>query len=292
MIRTLWTLLILLGLVACQSPPTKIKETRVVDLKALMAKVKSPLRIEDASVIIDARSDFEYTMAHIPGSISVKWDEFVQPRSKYKGELLEDLEGIAKRLALKGIEPQSSVVVLGQGKQGTGEEGRLAWMLYYLGVQDVQFADIAAFSGKFSNIIPPETKNAKEWTPNPNQSLIADRDEILKAATEKITEGRRTAYIIDVRRREEYFKTQNQGAQYATPDIRAIHIDWREFLDDRGRPNSEMFTKLKSIGIRPSDRIIVISNSGLRSGAVTMALLSIGFPRAANFIRGYPGLRR
>ena len=45
-------------------------------------------------------------------------------------------------LARAGIAPDSSVVVLGRGLQGEGEEGRIAWMLAYLGVPNIQFANI------------------------------------------------------------------------------------------------------------------------------------------------------
>src|SRR5690606_26112281 len=129
------------------------------------------------------------------------------------------------------ISPSSPVIVVGDGKEGSGEEGRLAWTLLYLGAPDVQIADVDALKLRFSNEVPPPRENAATWEPDVRESIVADRREVLDAIAKKSK-----TFILDVRTKNEYFsKTPN--LQYELPDLGAIHMPWTEFLTDEGRPN-------------------------------------------------------
>lgn len=279
-----FVLLLLMPLVGCQTAPTKMTESRQVPIETLIANAKKPIVLTANTVIIDARRPFDYALAHLPDSVNLTWDHFTQRKGPSKGLLVDESE-IARRLALYGVTPEKPVVVVGYGRQGQGEAGRMAWMLYYLGVNDVQMADINYFKTRVSNIQENGIKNAPAWDADPRGRVLAQLGEV-KYAISYPQELKQKTVLIDVRSKEEYFARKGFEGGYASPDLRAIHIDWREFFDSTGRPQLSMRDRLKAIKIRPNDRVILVSRQGVRSGAVTMALLSMGFSNAANYAGG------
>lgn len=280
---------VLLVLIGCQTlPPTQVTETRSFDIQQLVQKTRREIRLDEQTVIIDARTPFDYAMAHVPNSINLRWEDFSQLTGRAPGLLRPDLDRMAHRLALYGVLPETPVVIVGYGREGAGEEGRLAWTLYYLGVKDIQFVSINYFSSSLTSIESSPRVNAPVWKANPLPTILTDRKEVLQAL--KLEEGKSKTHIIDVRTEREYFSKSGLGEPYSTPDLGAINIDWREFLDENGRPDRAMRSRLSGIGIRPQDRILLISQKGVRSGAVTMALLSIGFYNVANYAGGYADL--
>lgn len=288
---TFLTALAVTGLLGCQTEPTKVTETRIINFEELSKLMAAPIEIDDKTVVVDVRSSFDYTMAHIPNSINLRWEEFAQVRGPVPGLLQKDLTRLARRLALKGVGPQSRVVVVGNGLDGQGEEGRMAWTLFYLGIPRVQVAHVENFRKLMTNVQTVIPKNAEEWSPKVVNSVQAARNEILKSAMAK--KGSESAvHILDVRTKKEYFgrKGKGFGMGYKVPDLQAMHIHWKEFFTASGQIKTAMKNQLRSVGIGLNDRILVVSNQGVRSGAVTMALLALGFHRSANFTGGYAEL--
>ena len=105
------------------------------------------LKLQSKTVVIDTRSPFEFSTGHIPKSFNLQWSEFSESQPAQHGILQADRFAIARRLARFGVDPTANVVVVGKGFSGAGEEGRMAWMLAYLGVTDLRFANLAAFKG-------------------------------------------------------------------------------------------------------------------------------------------------
>ncbi|MCB0362788.1 MAG: hypothetical protein KDD35_08700 [Bdellovibrionales bacterium] len=276
--------LLLVGLLSCQTPqPTEIRETRIQDLKDLSQRMNAPVELNENLIVIDTRSRFDYVMAHIPGSIHLTWEELAQVRSSTPGKIQKEHGRLVRRLALLGLEPLSSVLILGKGLRGRGEEGRLAWTLYYLGLNKIQIGNIELFARLMTNVESAPKKNAENWEPNIRYSIDASKDEVIAAARS----GDSTVHLIDVRSSKEYFHKAGDGLNYSLPDLRAVNIEWREFFQSDGRPQFQMRDKLRAINIQLNDRIIVLSQKGVRSAAVTMALLSMGFKHAANYSGGY-----
>lgn len=289
--RPLWLIVLFsLGL-GCQLKPTKISETADIDPAILVKNASGPIVIDENTVILDARSNFEYTVAHVPGSLNLTWEEFAQPRERYIGKTKSDLPELVKRLALLGLNPASKIIVVGSAAGGQGAEGRVAWSLIHMGFKNVQVVGIDYFRSGLNNAEPPPRANQPEWTPIAKKEMEADRSEVLAAATAKIPEGgRQTTYLIDVRTRKEYFNKHAFGEGYKTPDLRAIHIPWEQFYTSGGRPNLEIKNQILGLGIQPGDRIITLSHHGVRSGAAAFALMSLGFTNVANYTGGFQEL--
>lgn len=276
--------------VGCTTPPaTKTYETQDVETKILFDRISNPVEITEKTIVIDARKTFDFSMAHPAGSINLSWTEFAVSKPPVPGLLKDDLYPAAMRLARLGINPDSSVVVASYGANSKGDEGRLAWTLLYLGIRDVQIASLDSLKLRYSNLVqPPPRESSVVWKPVVAPRILTDRKEVLKIGTSKADPA---VHIIDVRTPVEYAEKKKIGFRTELPDLRAINIPFTEFYDHNGRPNLNMVARLKGVQILPTHRIVVISNNGIRSGAVTFALLSMGFKNVANYAGGWTEIR-
>lgn len=113
-------------------------------------------RVTDIT-IIDARHRDEYQAGHINGAVNLLWSDFCQEAPESAGEqfarpgwwglLLDPVAAaLAERLAEMGIDSDSRIIVYADGQVSKGLEGRIAWMLLYLGARDLSVLD-GGFSG-------------------------------------------------------------------------------------------------------------------------------------------------
>lgn len=268
--------------VGCQQAPTKVYQSQPVTAKG----GSSEIMITDQTVIIDARPAFEYTVAHLNGSIHLRPEDFTQKETPFQGLLDPDHFALARRLARLGITPDTPVVVVGRGLEGKGEEGRMAWTLKFLGVKDVRFADIEYFSLPLSTAEAPPRAHAPIWKPVVDESLEVSKAEVQNVMKTVKRPNEPRTVIIDVRPSEEYLG-KTAKAKTATIDIGAINIPWTEFFTPKGLVHETVRSKLESVGITTDREIIVIANQGVESAAVTLALRELGYKKAANFSGGY-----
>lgn len=306
----------------CSLKPTKTDTATPRRYSAESTQGVSDLNFSAQAVVVDARPTFVRSLGFIPNSVQIRWDDFTQAEESAKGILQSDLPSLTRRLSQLGISPQTPVTVLGRGLAGAGEEGRVAWMLAYLGVNNVQFADINSVKGhlRFAKTDPgfspsaqveqyhderernaveqadaatPRSKAAPDWEPQIDSSLLAARDELLfviknsgTAHPIAFTGASKLYKIIDTRSAAEYHNKSGLGVARAIPDMGAVNIEWKEFLTPQGRPKVSLRKKLESVGVKLENRIIVISNDGVSSGEVTMCLRAMGFNDSANYSGG------
>jgi 3-mercaptopyruvate sulfurtransferase SseA len=277
---------------ACQNAPTRVRETpsRKFDAAGVML---APIRIGPETVLIDARSAFEYSVAHVPRSINIQWTDFTELEPESRGVLQIDLSNYSRLLAARGIGPSSQVVVMGRGLGGEGEEGRLAWTLAYLGITNVQFTSIDSFKPRYTNVVEEnQAKSVPAWKLEPIESLNVTRAELLFAinnlgTTQPISfrSGDRPVIyrIIDVRTANAYLGREGFGAKHKIPNMDATNIPWKEFFDSALHPRIDIAKRLNDVGIKETNRIIVLDDDGLISANATMALRALGFSNAGNY---------
>jgi thiosulfate/3-mercaptopyruvate sulfurtransferase len=288
-----FTLLVLF--VACAPKPTKVTSESPVLSRKEMQKNK----LTEGTVVLDVRPPFEFNVSHIPGAINVAWEDFSRRAPDARGLLERDLHPITRRLALIGIEPTTTVLVVGKGKLGKGEDGRVAWTLESLGVQNVQLAPSDAFREKKGE--DPQIPNRKFWDATLDKSLEISWNELrtkIEGSTGPSSKARSKALggaplpvkmenfvVVDVRSREEY---SIDNLNKRTPKtFRFENIDWKNFFTDEMDPNPAVMKTLNEAGITQMTEINLISNHGVRSGAVTWALQKLGYKKARNFAGGY-----
>lgn len=252
--------------------PTRMHTEQVTPASSPTAESLSKLN----PVILDTRPPFEFNMSHTPNAINVQWNDFTQNSPKYRGLLLADTFGIARRLALIGIDPDTPVVVMGKGSEGGGEEGRVAWTLKFLGVKKVFVSHYKNFR-EMNPVreLPLPVKNKPYWKPRLDESLETSLKEI------KALSQAEDVVFLDVRLPQE-FSTRNPQKLVK----RIENIVWSDFYSRNG-VESKIKSRLQQLNIQPQQKIIVISNHGVRSGAVTYALRELGYSKATNFSGGY-----
>jgi thiosulfate/3-mercaptopyruvate sulfurtransferase len=285
-----------LALSACAQNPTKVNDNPARQIGAIGSQ---SFTITPETVVVDARSSFDYSTAHIPHSVQMNWSDFTEPEEAQRGIMQNDLYAAARRIARSGIAPQTHVVVVGNGKAGEGEEGRVAWMLAYLGVTDVQFCTLDYLKPRLTNYVETDPPKAVQiWKPDPIEGLNVSREELLFSIN-KLATHQPASYggqsptlyrIIDVRKASDYLGRSGMGLKKYIPNIDAINIPWGEFFDSNLRPKADMADRLRAVDIQPSYRIIVLDEDGIASAAVTLALHAMGFSNAGNYSGGLKDL--
>ncbi len=285
--------LLLAVAVGCQTKPTRVEEN--VERKLEASTLSQPIAVTPETIIVDARPAFDYSTAHIPRSINLKWDDFTEPEPQQKGILQADHFAIARRLSRLGISPDSRIVVVGNGIAGEGEEGRIAWMLSYLGIDQVQFTSLDTLKPRLVNTVESTgIQNVPMWKPVTRPSLNVTREEVLFAINERGTMkpvsykgGPATLYrIIDVRSSKAYNGKEGIGLRTQIPNMDAINIPWKQFFDKMFRLRTDIAVQLQQVGIEPTNRVIVLGEDGVTSAAVTLALRGLGYENAGNYAGG------
>lgn len=268
---------------ACVQKPTKVYETQPAEPKA--GEHAPGMKVDDKTVILDARPAFQFAISHLNGSQNVQWSDFAQREHPFEGELEKDLFFHARRLARLGIDLSTPVVIVGLGNQGHGEEGRIAWTLKVMGVKDVRFVNIDYFSLPLTQAEAEPRENKAVWKPVVDETLMIDRKTMVKLIAKPRTPD--SPIIIDVRPHQDYLGKASTEFSKKAPDIGAINIPWTEFFDSHGLIIPTMKQKIEGVGISKDKVIYVISDKGVESAAATMALRELGFSKAANFAGGY-----
>lgn len=263
----------------CQQKPTKI----TVQEPLMGESVTAENLMKAKPVLLDARPAFEFNLAHVPGSINVRWEDFSQQNPRSRGVLQPDLFAIARRLSLIGIDPETPVVVLGKGALGNGEEGRVAWTLKVLGVQKVYTLLHTSYREMNSNPLGEVSpvQNKPYWKPVVAESLVIDS----KAFKSRVSQMQKPVAVLDVRSAEE-FSLRNLSSD-KTVKAPVVHVDWKEFFAADGLPAKKVERLLSEKNISKDTPILVISNHGVRSGAVTYVLNYLGYKNVSNFSGGY-----
>ena len=263
--------------ISCQQKPTKVTVQEPLISETLTAEAL----MKNQPVILDVRPAFEFNLAHAPGAINVRWEDFSQSNPKSRGLLQSDLFALARRLSLVGVSPETKVLVLGKGRLGAGEEGRIAWTLKVLGVKEVYTLLHTSYREMNATKEAPLTQNKPYWKPEVAENLTVDFKEF-----KNLTESeKKDAVIVDVRPSQEFALrnlTQIKGVKATI-----VNLDWKDFFDDKGLPAKKIESALTEKGITKDTRVVLISNHGVRSGAATYVLQYLGFKKAQNFAGGY-----
>ncbi len=271
-----------MSFLGCQVTPTKVSETRVRPAFELVnSKAEAPIVINEQTIILDTRSSFEYGLNHVLNSQHFPWVKLAEKEST--GEVLKDTHKAILQLSLMGVTPSTPVVVIGKGLQGRGEAGRLAWNLLYLGVTDVQVADVEMFRTQLTQHASPPPKNATIWSANIQDKLQINKSAFLLLSKNPKLRLSKRIHIVDVRSPREYIKSRHS-------DLGAVNIEWTQFYSKQGRPNFSFLKKLAEMDILPADRMVVLSDHGVRSASVCYALLAMGFSQVENFTGGINAL--
>lgn len=240
------------------------------------------------AVVLDARdvSFWGFRAGHLPGAVPIDWKRYRDGWGR-TGRLGDPAE-MAARLAGLGVDEARPVLVYGDGVAGFGEEGRVAWLLRYLGHGDVHILDggIAAWRAAGRPLakggagdLPPG-----RFTARPQPALRAQKERARAASVPG------AGVLVDVRTdgewqgRTPYFEARGGHIPGA------VHLPWTRLFDGRGRvlPRDQLRAVLRQAGVISSEsgsaepEIVLYCTGGVRSAMAWAALQAAGL-RASNY---------
>ena len=236
-------------------------------------------------VLIDVRGAAAYS-SHIPGAVHSTWHEYSDPASVAKGVLNPDLSLLEQRLRTLGLNQASDVVIYSNPFDNWGDEGRMFWMLQYLGHPSVCILDggwvkWVAEQRQFEHEIV--NLPTGDFTVNAHSDLIINKD-VLK----KLVRGQHpNTVILDVRSVEEYAGKEIDGLPRAGHIPSAMNISWNQFLqpDATVKPLEQVRNVFADHGLREDQEIVTYCLGGVRAAWVYCLLRYAGY----NQVKTYPG---
>jgi thiosulfate/3-mercaptopyruvate sulfurtransferase len=180
----------------------------------------------------------------------------------------------------------SDVVIYSNPFDNWGDEGRMFWMLEYLGHKRLRILDggwvkWTAEKRPFEHGAVSPTLGT--YKAQPVRALIALKDDLKSL----VREPHPQTAIVDARSVEEYLGKEVSGLPRSGHIPSAIHVGWNGFLnkDATVKDLSVIKEMLEAKGIRNGQEVICYCTGGVRSGWLYFILKLVGYPKISN----YPG---
>lgn len=229
-------------------------------------------------LVVDARDRDAWLERRLAKSVYVNWEVLGPVGTASRGSLPRDPSATARELAAAGLHPDQRLLVVGGGRRGRGNEGRVAWILRWLGFTKVSVASFAAAAKDQPLERGPYVAPAKPaWKPKLATAGVATAKEaatLLERARRKPETG---AVVLDVR---------PERVRAPLPDffagVQSYRISWRRFLNEKDVPDDKFRSELRLPSRRP---VLVVSHAGLSSALVALILRDWGYD-ARNLAEG------
>jgi thiosulfate/3-mercaptopyruvate sulfurtransferase len=236
-------------------------------------------------IVLDVRGEAAYS-SHIPGAINSTWHAYSDPEAVAKGVLDPDISRLERRLRALGINNSSDIVIYSNPFDNWGDEGRMFWMLQYLGHPSVKVLDGGWV--KWTAEARPYQHDPVQLSPgnfeaSPHPEIMILKDELKKLVKRPHPEST----LLDARSIEEYAGKEIDGLPRAGHIPSAINIPWNGFLNRDGTVKD--FEAIRNIfldhGLQSDQEIITYCLGGVRSAWLYFVLRLVGYDK----VRNYPG---
>ena len=236
-------------------------------------------------VLIDVRGAAAYS-SHIPGAVHSTWHEYSDPTAAAKGILDPDVSRLQERLSSLGINNSSDVVIYSNPFDNWGDEGRMYWMLQYLGHPSVRILD----GGWVKWIAEQRPVEHDPIKLKPGNFQAATRPEllVLKDDLKKMVKRPHPeTMIVDARSVEEYAGKEVDGLPRAGHIPSSINIPWNSFLnkDATVKEIGAIRKTFEDYGLQENQEIITYCLGGVRAAWLYFVLRLAGYTNVKN----YPG---
>jgi thiosulfate/3-mercaptopyruvate sulfurtransferase len=238
-------------------------------------------------VIIDVRGKAAYAFGgHVPGAVHSTWHDYSDPNAVAKGLLDPDLAAIEKKIRALGISQDTDVVIYSNPFDNWGDEGRMFWMLEYLGLDKLRILDggwvkWVAEKRQYEHGVNNPSPGTFKVSPRPER--IAMKDELKQLVKRPHPE----TMLLDARSLEEYVGKEIAGIPRPGHIPSAINVPWNGFLNPDATLKDPKTIKesLDERGLHEGQEVVCYCTGGVRSAWVYFVLKIVGYPRVKN----YPG---
>lgn len=255
------------------------------DLEALLGPSGSdaPAR-EPGLVLLDLRPHMAYLFSHIPKAVHTHWKEFSDPNLPVKSLLDTDLHRLEQKVGALGISRDHRVIVYADPFDCWGDDGRIYWMLTYLGHPSVQVLDGGWFKWKREGRMierGPVKPVRVEFKARVIPEILAQKEEIGR----HLSSPKGQVVLVDARSREEYLGLKSSGLPREGHIPGAVNIPWDSFYQPDGTVKSaeDIQQVAARSQVRQDQEVITYCTGGVRSAWLYFALKRAGFTRVKNY---------
>jgi thiosulfate/3-mercaptopyruvate sulfurtransferase len=241
----------------------------------------------DDVVVVDVRSKMAFMASgHVPRAVAATWHDFSDPDSGIKGLLDPDIGRLEKKLGALGISNDRLVVVYSNPFDNWGDEGRMYWMLSYLGHKKVRVLDggWVKWSAEMRRFeAGPAKPRPAVFKAEAAPSLITCKTEVRQL----IAGPHPDTIIADARSPEEYQGAIQHGISRGGHIPSAVNVPWNQFFNPDGtvKPVEKIRHILEEAGLAPGKEVICYCTGGVRSAWLFFVLKLVGYAKVKN----YPG---
>ncbi|TLY26062.1 MAG: sulfurtransferase [Nitrospirae bacterium] len=238
-------------------------------------------------VIIDVRGQAAYAFGgHIPGAVHATWHEFSDPKAVAKGLLDPDMSMLERKIRALGVNHDSDIVIYSNPFDNWGDEGRMFWMLQYLGLTNLKILD----GGWVKWVAEERPYEHGTVSPKPGDfhassfpELIMVKDELKQLVKRSHPE----TLIADARSLEEYAGKEVLGIPRPGHIPSAMSVPWNIFLksDATLKDFDEIKASLRERGLDETKEVVCYCTGGVRSAWLYFVLKVVGYQK----VRNYPG---
>ena len=238
-------------------------------------------------VIIDVRGKSAYEFGgHIPGAVHSTWHDYSDPNAVAKGLIDPDMKRMEAKMRALGISNDSQIVIYSNPFDNWGDEGRMFWMLEYLGHTNLRILD----GGWVKWVEERRPFEHGRVSPKPGSFTVrlAERRTIAKDELKGIVkQPHPDTVIVDARSLEEYLGKDMTGIPRAGHVPSAIHLAWNGFLNKNAtvKDLAVIQSTLDDKGLQANQQVICYCTGGVRSAWLYFILRLAGFQN----VRNYPG---
>lgn len=229
-------------------------------------------------VVIDARPKAEWEAGHIPGAVSLAWENYTRTDAKGVQFTSFPPAELAVALAGLGIDERTPLVVYGDADKSWGGEGYDIWLLSWLGHRGpIKLLSGGIQAWRSKNL--PLAKGAERPLAGKPRYLVDIKPQLI-AVTEEVARLNGGATLVDVRSTFEWLKGRIPGA---------VHIPWDDFYTGKDRhplPPADVKKLLARHGVDTSRPVIYYCLGGVRSAYAWLTHQLSGLPAARNYKGG------
>ncbi|MBI4400899.1 MAG: sulfurtransferase [Nitrospirae bacterium] len=238
-------------------------------------------------VVIDVRGKAAYAFGgHIPGAVHATWHEFSDPDATAKGLLDPNVSRLEQKIRALGISNDSDIVIYSNPFDNWGDEGRMFWMLQYLGHTKLRILDggwVKWVGEKRRFEHGTVSPKPGEFSASPKPEFIVMKEELKQLVKRPHPE----TVIADARSLEEYAGKEVLGIPRPGHIPSAISVPWNTFLNPDATVKDPNIIKasLEEKDLHENQEVICYCTGGVRSAWLYFVLKLVSYQK----VRNYPG---
>lgn len=251
----------------------------ITEIGELQANMKS-----SSLLLLDARSEKEYAEGHIPGAINVNWQSFsnINGKAGDKGwGVVLPAEELGKRLSAIGVDKSKNIIVYADSKSGSGEDGRILWMLRMCGIANSKLLDGGYSFWQAKGLeISKESPSVK-----PSSFTLNSFDTSYIVDTNWVKEHKSTVKLVDARDTLKYTGAASMGEVRLGHIPGAINLSFKSVFNSDGtiKSQNQLDSMFSSLGLKKEDTIVTYCTAGVRSAHLAMILKLAGYNNVKNY---------